>query len=96
MVSPILTSQNFDKEFVLQIYASGVFLRNFSLFSPRALTTQVFTIFTMYDFFLKFPGMVNGQIWTLLWHGRKEEDLKKMQALSSSKKFRKLIFKGTI
>lgn len=72
------------------------FFRNFSLFSPRALTTQVFTIFTMYDFFLKFPGMVNGQIWSLLWHGRKEEDLKKMQALSSSKKFRKLIFKGTI
>lgn len=55
MVSPILTSQNFDKEFVLQIYASDVFFRNFSLFSPRALTTQVFTIFTMYAFFPKIP-----------------------------------------
>lgn len=96
MVSPILTSQNFDKEFVLQIYPSDVFLETFHYFHPVHWLRKYLQSLQCMHFFLKFPGMVNGQIWSLLWHGWKEEDLKKMQALSSSKKFRKLIFKGTI
>jgi len=47
----------------------------------------------MYVLFQKFLGVPNGRIWFLLWHGWKEEGLKKN---TGRKKFRKIIFTGAI
>ena len=51
------------------------------------------SILKMYVLFQKFLGVLNGRIWFLLWHGWKEEGLKKNTGM---KKFRKIIFTGAI